>query len=137
MTDDSKATGIVSYQGPKANRVLDALSLLKRKAELRAALVGLQEKIDLALPHLDQAQTQELLSRMAAEVGDAAGPDLVRVRQEAAQAAEGIRPCDVRLNRPAAQALRQEVVHRLSAGLYCPPTEILVAEAVRNQFERR
>jgi hypothetical protein len=56
---------------------------------------------------------------MAEETSDAmAGPDVARVQEEAAHAAQGIHPLDVRLTRPATKALRAEVVRRLSAGRY-------------------
>ena len=89
----------------------------------------------LALPHLDQQGTEELLRLMAIESSDS--PDIVRVQEEVVQAAAGIQPMDVRLTRSATKALKAEVVRRLSTGHYCPPTELLVAEAVRRQFERR
>jgi hypothetical protein len=136
MDDDDRTTGLTSYQGPKADRVRDVLSLLREKCRYRAMVQELQKKIDLALPHLDREQTHELLALMAEESDMANGADIVQIRQEAEQAAQGIHPCDVRLNRATAKALRAEVVRRLSTGHYCPPTELLVAEAVRNQFER-
>ena len=75
---------------------------------------------------------------MAAESSDMTdGPDIVRVQEEVVQAAAGIQPMDVRLTRPATKALKAEVVRRLSTGHYCPPCELLVAEAVSKQFERR
>jgi hypothetical protein len=42
----------------------------------------------------------------------------------------------VTLTRPATKVLKAEVVRRLSTGHYFPPTELLVAEAVRRQFEK-
>ncbi len=133
MTGDDK--GLAPYQGPQADRVHDALTLLKRKAELRAMLHELHEQLILALSGLDREQTQELLALMDMEA--ATGPEIEQVREEAAQAAQGIRPLDVKLTRPATKAIREEVVRRLSAGRPCPPTPLLVAEAVRNQFGRR
>jgi hypothetical protein len=102
---------------------------------MRAMLHDLHEQLALALTGLDREQAQELFALMDKET--ATGPEIEQVRQEAEQAAKGIRPCDIRLSRQAVKALRAEAVHRLSAGLYCPPTEILVSEAVRNQFGRR
>jgi len=69
MTDHNKGVGPVSYSGRKAGRPgpRDVLTLIQRKCELRALLIEQQAKIDQALPYLDQAQTQELLSLMAAE----------------------------------------------------------------------
>ncbi len=137
MIDNSKTTGLASYQGPKAGRAgpRDVLALLQEKCRYRAMIEELQEKIDMALPHLDQQQTQELLSLMAEESSD--NIDIVQIQQEAVQAAAGIHPIDIKLTRPATKALKNEVIRRLSAGHYCPPTELLVAEAVRKQFERR
>lgn len=64
MSDDSKTTGLTPYSGPKPGKPgpRDVLALLQRKCELRALLEEQQSKIDLALPYLDQQQTQELLS---------------------------------------------------------------------------
>ena len=123
---NDKNTGLAPYQGHKAGRPSPrtVLALIQKKCELRA------------MRHLNQAQTQELLSLMAVESSDVAtGPDIVRVQEEAVQAAQGIQPLDVRLTRPATKALKDEVIRRLSTG-YCPPTPLLVAEAVRAQFER-
>jgi hypothetical protein len=134
MTDH----GIAPYQGPKAGRPgpRDILALIQRKCAARAELQALQERIDLALSFLDHHQTKELLDLVAAEASDATGPELVQIHAEAEQAAAGIRPLDIKLTRQATAALKSEVFRRLSAGHYCPPTPLLVAEAVRAQYER-
>jgi hypothetical protein len=135
MTGDDKTTGLVPYSGPAADRVRDTLTLLKRKAELRAMMSELQEQFAIALTHLDRQQTQELLALMDKET--ATGPEIEQVREEAACAAAGIRPVDAKLTRPATKALRDEVIRRLTTGQYCAPTELLISEAVISQFGHR
>jgi hypothetical protein len=135
MTGDDKTTGLVPYSGPSADRVRDALTLLRRKAELRAMLHDLHEQLALALSGLDREQTQALFALMDKET--ATGPEIEQVREEAEQAAQGIRPCDVRLTRQAASALRAEAIRRLSAGRPCPATPLLASQAILAQFERR
>ena len=110
--------GKIPYQGRKAGRPgpRDVFQLIARKCELRALLQEQQALIDAALSHLDTAQTQELLALMAADT-TADGPEIAQVQREAAQAAAGIHPLDVRLTRPASEALRNEVTRRLSGGL--------------------
>ena len=125
--------GLGPYSGHKAGKPSprDVLLLLQEKCRYRALIEELQSKIDLALPHLDQEQTQELLSLMAVESSDMTDtPEIVRVQQEAVQAVAGIKPMDIKLTRSATKALKDEIVRRLSTGQYCKPTELLIAEAV-------
>jgi hypothetical protein len=132
---DDGDRGLTPYSGPAADRVRDTLTLLKRKAELRAMMSELQERIVLALSGLGRAQVQELFDLMDKETS--AAPDVEQVRQEAAYAAEGIRPLDAKLTRPATKILKAEMVRRLTTGQYCAPTELLISEAVISQFGRR
>ena len=128
--------GKAPYSGRKAGKPSprDVLALVQRKCQLRAEIVALQEKIDIALPHLDQPEMDELLRMMASEIE--APEALADVCEEMALANDGVRPHEVTLTRPATQALLAEARRRLSAGRYCPPTQLLVAEAIRAQFER-
>ncbi len=142
MTDDHKAVGLSPYSGRKPGRpgVCDVLQMLQRKVELRALLEAEQEKIAAALPNLNPDETQQLLSLMATEVKALDGdPAIAAVTEEAAYAAQGIRALTVTLSRPASKALQSEVVRRIHQGNYCPPTELLLSEAVRRAFgnERR
>lgn len=93
--------------------------MIQKKIELRALLEAEQETIAVAMPQLN-----------------ANDPALATITEGATHAAAGVRPMQVTLSRPASKALQAEVVRRLHEGNYCPPTQLLVAEAVRRAFGR-